>query len=108
MASSKYRPQKLDPTSGAVSFPVSEGDDFDVKRVCLVFATQPAAIENVQVFVRSALGSAFDCLIRTEDPNGCNSVTFEDIDGISNGDHIEVVYLNSGGVEVRGTATVKL
>jgi hypothetical protein len=108
MGSKQLRSIALEETAGAIAWQIVEADDFDCKRICMVFDSQPAALENVDVYIRSQLGSAYDCLVRREDPNNCNSVSFEDINGIESGDSLEVVYANTGGVTIRGVATVQL
>ena len=95
-------------TSVALAWTFFEADDFDVKRISLVFGVAPTTNENITVTLDSAQGAAYDVVLRTVDPAGKTSVVFEDIDGLNAGDKILVAYTNTDTRAIVGTATVEL
>jgi hypothetical protein len=103
-----YRKDPLTATTGNLAWSIWEGDDFDLKRLTLTFASAPAAISNVQLWLDSAEGSTYDCILREIDPNDCKHVVIEDVKGIANGDKLLLKYTNTGAISVVGTAVVEL
>lgn len=95
-------------TSTAVAWTFYESDDFDVLRITLKFDAAPTTSENITVTLDSAQGAAYDTVLRTEDPVGVTSVSFEDIKGLANGDKIVVAYANTDTNSITGTATVEV
>lgn len=105
MGTRRRRKHLLEPTTGPIEWMIREYDDFDVLRISMVFSSSPAELENIDVWYRTP-GDESDVKVRTIDPNGLKSVSFEGIGGIESGDWISVEYSNAGGVEISGIAVV--
>jgi hypothetical protein len=91
-------------TTGPVSWPIFEGDSFDVRRITLKFVTAPTVSDLVTVTLDSLSGTPFDVPLCSANPNGRTSVVFENITGIGNGDKIVVSYANSESIAISGNA----
>lgn len=108
MGTRRRRKHTLTATTGAIAWVIRESDDFDVLHINLMFSSAPAAIENVQVWYKSDAGISFDCIVRSIDPNGGTNISFEGVNGVENGDWVEVIYANTDGIEIRGLAVVEM
>jgi hypothetical protein len=95
-------------TSVALAWTFYEADDFNVKRINLVFGVAPTTCDKVTVTLDSGQGAAYDTVLRTVDPAGSTSVVFEDIDGLNAGDKVIVAYANTDTRAITGTAVVEL
>lgn len=103
----RRRKHLLAETTGAINWIIQESDDFDVLRVSMVFSSGPSELDNVDIWYRTP-GDEADVKIRTIDPNGLRSISFESIGGIERGDWISVEYQNVGAVTISGIAVVEL
>lgn len=108
MGTLKRRKQLLAASTGPVSWDIRAHDDFDLPFILLKFGTIPMDIANVKVWVRDAVDSGNDYIIRSQDPNNMLYLSFECINGMTDGDYITVQYDNNNGVLISGKAVIEL
>lgn len=102
------RLRSLAPTTGAVSWTIFEADDFNCPRIDIVFDAAPTSAGLLTVTKDSALGATYDSIIRSVDPRGSTTVSFENLHGFANGDALVVGYANPDGVGVTASATMEI
>jgi hypothetical protein len=108
--SKNYRLHNISDTDGgAIQLIAFEDDNFDCKRVDVVFNIAPALAGSVTVTKKNAtLGSTYDCVVRSSDAVGVTSISIEDIDGFVKGDKLYIDYANPNDRTVSITAILEL
>jgi len=103
-------PRVQQATTGPLAWTIKAADDFKLNSISLIFASVPDSTPRIEIWQRNGDDSSFDFIMRKIDPAmyGLHIYLDDFVGEIRNGNHVEVVWLNSNNVEVRGEATVQL
>lgn len=103
-----YRLKKMTATTGAVSWLISSGGNFDIVRLDIVFSSAPTTSENITV-TRIVTGNTDNnTVVRTTDPSGFTSISFEGLNGLCAGEGMLVTYANTDASTINISAVVSL
>ena len=96
-------------TSVAVAWTIEAGsDDWNCKRIALLFDAAPTTDEDITVTLDAAAGAAYDTVLLTVSPVGKTSIVLEDIGGFDDADKLLVSYANTDLNAIVGTANIEV
>lgn len=98
----------LERTNQDVSWNIFQADHYKIKRVCMIFETIPETVHNVLLYQVNSAHPAYNCVVRSEDPNGATCVSFEDIEGFYNGDFAQLQFTNVDNIYIKGFAVIEI
>jgi hypothetical protein len=91
-------------TGVAVDWPLVIRDNFDVKRIGVLFSAEVSTPEALKVWLEPAGFDPF--LLFSQNMLACNYLNIENIDGISYDDDLSITFPNTDALTIRGFAVV--